>query len=140
MGAPHGSNKSACLMRAVRSCYWLRPAISMGCTVVAPVTMLLLELSALFGCLTDCACIWACEPEETHLLCCSLSQSLLLPFRLHTQAQQQKLTAKSQKKFGKRLQACNCTAEKAALQPLVHHLLLPSHQSRSAMTCLAAHV
>ncbi len=65
----------------------------------------MLLLSALFSCLTHCACIWACDPEEPQLLCRSLAQSLLLPYRLRIQAQQQKqkLTAKSQKKFGKRL-------------------------------------
>ena len=75
----------------------------MSCTVIVSVTMLL--LSALFSCLTHCACIWACDPEEPQLLCRSLSQSLLLPYRLRIQAQQrkQKLTAKSQKKFDKRL-------------------------------------
>ena len=63
----------------------------------------MLLLSALFSCLTHCACISACDPEEPQLLCRSFSQSLLLTYRLSKQAQQlkQKLTSKSQKKLGK---------------------------------------
>ena len=140
MGAPHGSNKSACLMGALLSCYHPRHAISMSCTVVVSVCnnpqAESLDCSQLCSVASLIVHVSGLVILKSHSCCAAAFLGLC--FCLTGCVYKLSNRNRSWLPSRRRSLASACMAQQAGLQPLACHRLLPSHQYRSATTCLAA--